>query len=589
MSKKVFIFGRIILSGILSWCICFSLISHSEIIIEKEFLTSIKSKIVRFERHIQEDLSVAEILGISSFEDGKINFKKNAEIVSSMMREMKGAKLISRTGEDVGSYPSDFSLDRNNLLKEIEHMRLTGKPLFSKQIFSIKKKNYFIFQSPIYIELEEKKIFWGISRIVVPFEKFLERVNFHDNDYDVNFRLERIMETTDSILLHKEEHPLKKKYKTVIIDEKYILSYDYSINNLIKNYMIIIYCLGFFVIYFLLGMYKKIKESKKTKEDKTILECVKILQTPIDANKKISDFLKEIGEFLQCERTYIFSINEETINLEYEWHTENSYSLEDRCKVLSASKFQKIVDVLNKEEIVNVNNNRAKDFFLSSLKKELLNDTINSIIFVALKNTQNEIIGLFGATNIKNKELASSEQIIKLFSLFLGNTIRQLKQREYLEKLSYKDDLTKVKNRNGYIMSLERISYSMPHNLGVIFIDINNLKVINDTLGHVQGDEAIKDISQKISHYFSSEEIYRIGGDEFVVICENITKEKFEEKLKKLTFELNEDKKRVAIGSTWDKDGKKVISMVEKADRLMYEDKKRSKINQKYSKEVSEN
>lgn len=589
MCKKVFIFGRIILSGILSWCICFSLLSYSKVIIEKEFLSNIRSKVIRFERYIQQNLSVAEILGINSFEEDRINFKKNAIIVSSMMEEMKGAKLISKTGEDVRSYPSNFSLDRNNLLKEIEHMRMTGNPLFSKQIFSIKKKNYFVFQAPIYLNKDDKKIFWGISRIIIPFESFLDKVNFHDNDHDINFKLERIMETTDSILLHKELHPLKKKYKTVIIDEKYILSYDYSINNLIKNYMIIIYCLGFFVIYFLLGMYKKIKESKKTKEDKTILECVKILQTPIDANKKISDFLKEIGEFLQCERTYIFSINKETINLEYEWHTENSYSLEDRCKILSASKFQKIVDVLNKEEIVNVNNNRAKDFFLSSLKKELLNDTINSIIFVALKNTQNEIIGLFGATNIKNKELASSEQIIKLFSLFLGNIVRQLKQREYLEKLSYKDDLTKVKNRNGYIMSLERISYLMSHNVGVIFIDINDLKVINDTLGHVQGDEVIKDISQKISHYFSSEEIYRIGGDEFVVICENITKDKFEEKLNKLTSELNEKKKRVAIGSTWDKDGKKVISMVKEADRLMYEDKKRSKINQKYSKEVSEN
>lgn len=587
MRKKFFILGRIILSGILSWCICFSLIRHSEIIIEKEFLSNIKFKVVRFERYIQQNLSVAQILGISSFEEGGINFEKNAVIVSSMMEEMKGAKLISKTGEDVRSYPSNFSLDRNNLLKEIEHMRTTGNPLFSKQIFSIKKKNYFVFQAPIYLHKDNRKIFWGISRIIVPFESFLDKVNFYDNDHDINFKLERIMETTDNILLHKELHPLKKKFKTVIINERYILSYDYSINDLTKNYVIIIYFLGFFVIYFLLGIYKKIQQMRKVKEEKTILQCVEILQTPIDANKKISDFLKEIGEFLQCERTYIFSINEETINLEYEWHAENSYSLEDRCKVLSLTKFQKTVEVLKEKEIVSMNDKKTRDFFLSSLRKELLNDSIKSIIFVALKNTQNEIIGLFGATNIKNKELASSEQIIKLFSLFLGNTVRQLKQREYLEKLSYKDDLTKVKNRNGYIMSLERISYSMPHNVGVIFIDINDLKVINDTLGHTYGDELIKDTSKKINKYFNNDEIYRIGGDEFVVICENITKDKFEEKLNKLTSELNEKKKRVAIGSTWDKDGKKVISMVEKADKLMYEDKKRSKINEKNSKEIS--
>ena len=96
-----------------------------------------------------------------------------------------------------------------------------------------------------------------------------------------------------------------------------------------------------------------------------------------------------------------------------------------------------------------------------------------------------------------------------------------LKQQE-LEYLSTIDLSTGLMNRNNFIQLEEKFSYDSIQNLMAIFIDVNGLHEINNRLGHDAGDQMLKAIAQLCKDYFSDDLIYRMGGDEFLIICQNI-------------------------------------------------------------------
>lgn len=94
---------------------------------------------------------------------------------------------------------------------------------------------------------------------------------------------------------------------------------------------------------------------------------------------------------------------------------------------------------------------------------------------------------------------------------------------EVLEELVYEDALTGVRNRTAYLNKVECIKSNLDKDnpINVFVFDINNLKIVNDTLGHEYGDLLIKTSANILLKVFNKEDVYRIGGDEFVVILES--------------------------------------------------------------------
>ena len=90
-----------------------------------------------------------------------------------------------------------------------------------------------------------------------------------------------------------------------------------------------------------------------------------------------------------------------------------------------------------------------------------------------------------------------------------------------LGELVIKDSLTGIRNKTGYDKEIRKIEWEMASGLkelGVAMIDLNFLKRINDTYGHDKGDVAIISLSRIVCHIFEHSPVFRIGGDEFVVI-----------------------------------------------------------------------
>ncbi len=97
-------------------------------------------------------------------------------------------------------------------------------------------------------------------------------------------------------------------------------------------------------------------------------------------------------------------------------------------------------------------------------------------------------------------------------------------QANLMNELAHTDSLTGIRNKTSYDNEIERLDRKIARgyrDFGIVMIDLNYLKVINDNYGHEKGDIALKKLSEMINAVFENSSVYRIGGDEFVVIVEH--------------------------------------------------------------------
>lgn len=155
----------------------------------------------------------------------------------------------------------------------------------------------------------------------------------------------------------------------------------------------------------------------------------------------------------------------------------------------------------------------------------------------------------------------------------------RIAQLTYLKET---DTNTRVFNKNKYQEMAEEY-YPKVEQIAVVFWDLNNLKYINDKYGHAMGDRVIGKLSSVLySHSDERCRVYRIGGDEFLMILDNPAGGKAERIIKSVKEALEadntDDKIKVsgAAGLAFGR-GKDILEVVKAADANMYEDKKRMK------------
>ena len=134
--------------------------------------------------------------------------------------------------------------------------------------------------------------------------------------------------------------------------------------------------------------------------------------------------------------------------------------------------------------------------------------------------------------------------------------------------------------------------YLEPVDFVIVVVDINDLKLVNDTYGHDYGDKLIQNGAAILKKVWRSDFIYRVGGDEFVILYSDVKAEWVEKKI--LLFEeAIEDYNRenackelylqMAIGAAvYDgKTDEEYADVFRRADSIMYEDKKEKKLRAK--------
>lgn len=157
---------------------------------------------------------------------------------------------------------------------------------------------------------------------------------------------------------------------------------------------------------------------------------------------------------------------------------------------------------------------------------------------------------------------------------------------ELLKSLSLVDELTQLNNRRGFFEFARqtlKIAKRERYSMGLFFMDLNGLKQINDTLGHLAGDQALRDAADVLRQTFRDSDILaRIGGDEFVALAHvvrdtNALRQRLREHL--ADFNAKNDKAYtldISIGTTVvnvTKDDD-IEAIIARADAAMYEEKR---------------
>ncbi len=142
-------------------------------------------------------------------------------------------------------------------------------------------------------------------------------------------------------------------------------------------------------------------------------------------------------------------------------------------------------------------------------------------------------------------------------------------------RLATTDDLTGIYNRNAYNNQITRMKESISQkSYGMILFDVDDFKMFNDTKGHLMGDKVLQKVAKTLLEVFPEPKYktFRIGGDEFSVISENVSENEIIKKLLILKKQLeNESDIRLSKGYSIIKDD--IDEAFKYADEMLYADK----------------
>ena len=186
---------------------------------------------------------------------------------------------------------------------------------------------------------------------------------------------------------------------------------------------------------------------------------------------------------------------------------------------------------------------------------------------------EQELIGFVGVDNPSQETIDVVGPLIKTVCYFVLSLLRRRDLLKRLNRLSFRDNLTGAFNRNALF---DRYSGIWPgSSMGVIFCDVTGLKQTNDTMGHDAGDELLRHCYKLIAGALKTDLIFRAGGDEFVVVYENIQEECFLRQVQLLRQTVEQDGHHVAMGFAWSgRPPIKFEEIISQADASMYQDKR---------------
>ena len=300
--------------------------------------------------------------------------------------------------------------------------------------------------------------------------------------------------------------------------------------------------------------------------------CVGKLNSDTDIDVGINNLLATVNGYFQADRTYVFEIDPDRdvlINtFEYICGQEVSAQMDNLQEVP--------VSVI---KVWMQNFRQGRSYYMSDLEQErgqpsyemLKAQQVWRLLAVPLMKG-GAMVGFLGVDNPRAHY--DDATLLASIQFFVTNSLDRKKQQAYLEKLSYRDMLTGLYNRNRYIERLEAYKQVQDQQIGAIYIDLNGLKKVNDEQGHRAGDELIVRAAGTIAGIFA-EDAYRVGGDEFVVILLDVSREDFARKTEQLRRQMQENSVDASIGGVWQASTENLEDLLRLADENMYREKKR--------------
>ena len=209
--------------------------------------------------------------------------------------------------------------------------------------------------------------------------------------------------------------------------------------------------------------------------------------------------------------------------------------------------------------------------------KSIIEYNVRSLILFPIEYGR-EVIGFIWVTNFDAEKTAKIKDTLELTSYFVASFIYSNQLLSRLEEMSTTDMLTGLLNRSAMDRRIEELLSGKNESLmslGIYFADVNGLKATNDASGHEAGDRLLIAAADLLKETFDGYEIYRVGGDEFMVLCPNMEKKDFKERLEYIrSIQRKRGDVILAVGGKYATNISKVLDDMKQADIEMYENKK---------------
>ncbi len=305
-----------------------------------------------------------------------------------------------------------------------------------------------------------------------------------------------------------------------------------------------------------------------------LLFCINMLRDIEDQGEAMGYLLENLGAFWHADRVSIFQIDylKKIVTNTYEWCGEGQEAVIDDLKEVPLDAVGGLLKKLR--EVSNICINASGTIDVSKLTQRQIDcmHELTHMITVPMFNSRNVIIGIIGIDNPQmNLELI--QQLCAIARLVVDDIEKRQMNRE-LECLSYEDILSGLHNRNRYTERIQELQAYPPQSLGVAYFDINGLKAANDSYGHSYGDKLIVSAATVLKKVFARD-IFRVGGDEFVVLCEDMAEDEFEGLINRFREEVkDEEGLEISVGADWSKGDINIVAQIIHADEKMYAEKK---------------
>ena len=201
---------------------------------------------------------------------------------------------------------------------------------------------------------------------------------------------------------------------------------------------------------------------------------------------------------------------------------------------------------------------------------------VESIVLFPL-NYNNETLGYMWATDFNIENTVKIKEILELATFFIASEISNFLLLQKLEIMSSTDMLTGVKNRNSMNAVISEVTsgkVKLSSPCSVIFADLNGLKWVNDVKGHYEGDKVLKTAASILKDVFSEEDVFRAGGDEFLILAPGMAEAEAQNRVKALLAQAEKTEDvHFAVGIAVITDGGDIRKAMHLADKRMYQNK----------------
>ena len=300
-----------------------------------------------------------------------------------------------------------------------------------------------------------------------------------------------------------------------------------------------------------------VAEVTATKQDlaaeRKLVACIEGLVLSTDFEAAVNSMLQTIIEHYDADRAYIF---------EFDWArdvTHNTYEIcrpgvmpeKDNLQNLPIAVVALWVDIFkNQHRKINIieDVDALKDDPARRIEYDCLHpQSIKSLITVSIF-VSGELHGFLGVDN-PHAHMDAPEMLAQI-TYVAANELQKRTLTDELTVKSYLDPLTGLRNRLAYD---EALGYLLGKEIptGVGFLDLNGLKWINDNLGHDMGNKALRRVCEILLKYIQKEYVYRISGDEFVIIWTDVEYPIFNAAAEQLEAALAEEKDIASFGCVW--------------------------------------